>query len=73
MTTKFGRPSIFSPKDDAKRVQTLALTTRGRVLFEKARTKLKKLAKWSGNVSDGDTIEMLVRGEAETAEYLRRK
>ena len=73
MTTKTGRPVIFGPKDDDKTVRALALTKRGRVLFEKARKRLKKLAKWPGSVSDGDVIESLARGDDETAAYLRQK
>lgn len=73
MTTKTGRPTLFGPKDDPRTVRALALTKRGRVLFEQARTKLKTLANWPGTVSDGDVIESLARGEKETASYLRKK
>ena len=73
MTIKTGRPSIFGPKDDSQPVRAIGLTKRGRQLFEQFRAKLKKAAKWPGKVSDSDTIEALVRGPQETADYLRKK
>lgn len=73
MTTKTGRPSIFGPKDDPQTVRAIGLTKRGRQLFEQARARLKKLAKWPGTVSDSDTIEALVRGDEETASCVRKK
>lgn len=68
-----GRPSIFGPKDTANRVNVIAMTTRGKDLLERARARLRKLAKWGGKVSDGDTIEYLLRGDAETAQHLAAK
>lgn len=70
----FGRPTIFGPKDpNDKGLHGAGLSSKGRQLFERSRAKLKKLAKWPSNVSDSDVIEMLVRGDAETALYLAKK
>lgn len=73
MTKQTGRPSIFGPKDGTQRIYASGLTKRGAQLFKAAKARLKKLAKWPGTVSDGDAIEYLVRGEDESAEYLRQK
>lgn len=55
-----GRPSVYGPKE-SKKIQTISLTAKGAKLFEQARERLRKLAKWQGKVSDSDTIEFLVR------------
>lgn len=68
-----GRPAIFVPKDGGKAYHILALTRQGRRMFEDARRRLKMLAKWKGRVSDADTVEFILRGEAATIEYLKAK
>lgn len=73
MKTKLGRPSLFTPKDGGKAHHILALTAEGEQLFDDARARLKALAKWPGNVSDADVVEMLVRGEKATRAYLKAK
>lgn len=70
---KLGRPSLFTPKDGGKAHHILALTAEGERLFDVARAKLKKLAAWPGNVSDADVTEFLVRGEAKTIAYLKKR
>jgi hypothetical protein len=74
---QMGRPSLFSPKDGNRGYQILKLTKEGQRLFEAARKKLAKLAKtiagWEGEISDANTLEFLVRGDAETSRYLRQK
>lgn len=68
-----GRPSIFAPKDGGIPINALALTQVGTRKFEAARHQLARLAKWEpSKVSDGDTIEFLLRGVEATKAYLRR-
>lgn len=55
------RPSIYGPKEP-NRLQVISMTPKGKRLFEAARAALKKFTKWKGTVSDGDTVEFLVRG-----------
>ena len=68
------RTSIFGEKD-GDRVQG-ELTSVGSADFEHARSKLADIVfKIAGvrpkSVSDGDTIEFLARGEAETKVFLK--
>lgn len=73
MAIKMGRPSIFTPKDGDQTIRAIALTTVGQRLFNAARGRLRTLAKWTGHVSDADTIEYLVRGEQATKDFLAKK
>lgn len=71
-----GRRSIFGDKDDGVRVQGM-LTKRGGQSFEWKRQELGALyerivGRSPGTVSDGDTIEFIARGEAETRKHLEK-
>jgi len=79
MTTKKaparGGRSLFAgkPKDSDHRVQGY-LTDRGVEIFEAKRARLAALVKLEPRqISDGDTIEYLARGEYQTLRYLMRK
>ncbi len=65
------RHGIFD-KTDGARYQGIVGRT-GKVEFERARRRLKQLAKWKTRVSDGDVFEFLSRGEANTVAYLKQK
>lgn len=77
MRKAMGRPSIFSPKNGKQAYHILALTREGQRMFEDARKRLKTLARelidWKGKVSDADTVEFMLRGEAATVAYLKAK
>lgn len=64
-----GRPSIFSPKEEDIHGQVSRI---GYTRFQAARRALSNL---TGRlvVSDGDVIEYLARGHAETQRYLKTK
>ena len=62
---------IFVGKDMAHRVQGI-MTDVGKSDFEAGRKRLAQLA-GTKSASDGDTIEFLARGEADTIAYLQRK
>lgn len=66
-----GRQSIFRGKDKLHgRLQGI-LTPLGMARFEAARVRLARLTgRKAKDVSDGDTIEYLARGEDETRVYL---
>lgn len=64
-----GRDSIFRGKNPENRVQA-TLTDEGKVLFERAKQDLAKLA-GKDAASDADTIESLLRGPSGTRAYLR--
>lgn len=64
-----GRPSIFSPKEEDIHGQVSRV---GFARFSAARRALCNLTGWP-NVSDGDVIEYLARGHAETQRYLKEK
>jgi hypothetical protein len=71
-----GRRSIFGDKDDGARVQGM-LTKKGGQAFEWKRQELAALyerivGRSPGTVSDGDTIEFIARGEAETRKHLEK-
>lgn len=68
-----GRPSIFAPKDGERSYRILALSKEGQRLFEQARARLKRLAKWPGSVSDADTVEAVLRGDAAVVAYLKKR
>jgi hypothetical protein len=66
-----GRRAIFDlPK--SQRYQGVISKPASRA-FERARKRLKQIAKWKGTVSDADVIEYLARGEAWTIMYLEAK
>lgn len=68
---RMGRPTIFSPKQI--RIQGVVSPDGGR-RFERARRALARLVGWKpAQVSDGDTIEFLARGEEGTAAYLTKQ
>ena len=68
-TVLIGRASIF--RDKVERVQGM-ITAVGAGQFEAARDRLSTLVKRHvGDVSDGDVIEFLARGEANTRAYLK--
>ena len=74
--SSFGRRSIFRNKDLTR--QKAGHTTRvGTARFEAARVRLKILAVLYGvqveKIGDGDVIEFLARGEANTRAYLAGK
>jgi len=76
MKKRMGRPSIFTPKDwkDPETRRQGIMTKVGVVAFEKARVRLAKLVGWeSTRVADGDVMEYLARGEAETKAYLAKQ
>lgn len=67
--TKIGRPSLFGPKD-GDQIHAV-LTKRGSVLFEMARRALAKLTKKDPDaISDGNAMEFVLRGEAESRKAL---
>lgn len=66
-----GHPAIFRGKDRTKPLRAF-LTEIGKAKIEEARKRLAKLAKWKvSDVSNGDVVEYLARGEQETIAYLR--
>mgnify|MGYP001569180636 CR=1 FL=1 len=66
-----GRLSIFRDKAGGDRVQGV-ITKVGSAAFEAARKRLGVLVGRPGAVvSDGDTVEFLSRGEANTLTYLK--
>ena len=72
MTKKLlcGYVSIFRDKRGGDRLQGV-VTKVGSLRFEQARAKLARLASRApGKVSDGDVIEALARGWADTTAYL---
>ena len=68
-----GRPSLFSPKDGERSYHILALTKLGARLFEQARARLKRVTEFAGNVSDADTVEGVLRENAEMRKQLKDK
>lgn len=64
-----GRPSIFSPKEKDIHGQVSRF---GYQRFEAMRRALSNLT-GRAVVSDGDVIEYLARGHAETQRYLKTK
>jgi len=67
---KMGRPSIFRDKRGGLRVQA-TISRLGEQRFLAARARLAQLAtREAGQVSAADTLEFLLRGEAETIRYL---
>ncbi len=65
------RSGIFD-KRDGGRFQGI-VGREGKVEFERARARLKRLARWKGRVSDGDVFEALARGWPNTEAYLKAR
>lgn len=71
--TRSGWQSVFRGKNLKRRYQGV-LTNAGAKQFEEARRKLAGLVGVARDkVSDGDTIEFLARGEAQTRAYLQQQ
>ena len=71
MSKATGRPSIFRGKDRTAPLKGF-LTTVGRQKIEEARKRLATLAGWkAADVSHGDVVEYLARGEVATVQYLK--
>lgn len=68
-----GSQSIFRNKDGGDRVQG-NITPIGSIRFEHARARLAKLdGRETEETSDGDVIEYLARGEADTIAYIEAR
>lgn len=68
-----GRRSIFRDKPlDSEHRHGGYVSRRGHIKFEEARERLAKIAgRKVTSVGDGDVMEYLARGAAETREYLK--
>lgn len=69
--------AMFVPKDKATRFQGI-MTAHGRKRFEEQRRKLTRMFRDvmgydNGGASDGDVVEYLARGEADTRHYLKSR
>lgn len=60
-----GKPAIIRPKDGDRSYRILSLTKAGQRLFEAARKRFQKVWKWPREVSDADTLELVLREHAE--------
>ena len=75
MSPKMGRPTIFRPKDGG--IVSGYISSIGRHALETYRARLRRRANRLGlkinNVSDGDVVEALVRGEKITAQEIAER
>jgi len=64
------RPAIFGTKHHKARYQGI-LSEEGAARFEQARVRLAELVGWAiDRVSDGDVMEYMARGHAESQRWL---
>lgn len=69
---KTGRPAIFRPKDRLHGIRAF-MTADGEAALQVARVRLATLTGWDADeISVGDVVEYLARGEKDTRAYLRR-